>query len=531
MKQFTRRLTLHRITWVLLLVALAILAFYFVVYVAFAVNLIQFPYDYDQGEGFELVDAMMFSEFRWPYQNIETYPFYGSIYPPFYHIVLVPFAWIFGPVYWYGRMFSFLTTLVTAATIGYAIYREGNRTATARFIGLLAGLAFLSSNMVYHIGPLFRQHISMVMFETLAVVILARADRPRQLALGLGLLILGGYTKQLAAFTAIAALVYLFIRSPRRGVVWGAGFVVVGGAIFLFLTAATGGHWWTQTITANVKEFDLSQATGLLRLFWSLHGALIIPAVLLVLYELYFDRISIYSLWFVSVTVFNAYAAGTWGAGDSYYATAVAATCVLSGIFATRTLKGTWTFSDNYIRRLIPLRLPSLILIVPLLYIAYGVAVLHLPTEEPGFEIVADVFNIEPNAQNSFYDSAGRLTGGYANIGHFLTEADVAAGDAIVEQIRAIPADVPVLSEEAAFSFATDRDVITNPVVLYILDQVGQYDSSELVTMIENREFGLIVLRAQFFPVPVNQAITANYVEAEAIEMNGFAYRILRPAG
>ena len=82
---------------------------------------------------------MMLSEGRWPYQNIETYPFYGSIYPPLYHILLVPFAWIFGAEYWYGRFFGFLTTLVTAGAIGYAVHRESNH----RLIAFLSGLAFL----------------------------------------------------------------------------------------------------------------------------------------------------------------------------------------------------------------------------------------------------------------------------------------------------------------------------------------------------------------------------------------------------
>lgn len=155
----------------LMLAAFILLAFQFAVYVAYAANLIAFPFDYDQGEGFELVDVMMFSQGQWPYADIETYPFYGSIYPPLYHVLLVPFAWVFGAEYWYGRLFSFLTTLVTAGVIGIAVYREGGRGRSAGMIAVLAGLAFLASTIVYHIGPLFRQHISMVMFETLAVEI------------------------------------------------------------------------------------------------------------------------------------------------------------------------------------------------------------------------------------------------------------------------------------------------------------------------------------------------------------------------
>ncbi|NJL57771.1 hypothetical protein HC928_23555, partial [bacterium] len=40
---------------VLMVAALGLMVFYAVVYVVYAINLAQFPFDYDQGEGFELV--------------------------------------------------------------------------------------------------------------------------------------------------------------------------------------------------------------------------------------------------------------------------------------------------------------------------------------------------------------------------------------------------------------------------------------------------------------------------------------------
>lgn len=579
----TNRITLgaHRL---LLAVVLLILAFYFVVYVVYAVNLIRFPFDYDQGEGFELHDAVLFSEGKLPYQDIETYPFYGSIYPPLYHVLLMPFVWVFGPEYWYGRLFSFVTTLVTALAIGYAVYREsspvrmqhapclrngviGTPGAHGRapllqgaivgiprtrpvvslqtiMIPIIAGLAFLASPIVYHIGPLFRQHIPMFMFETLAVVVLAHVNeiedtrrRRRQLLLGFGLLLAAGYTKQLAAFTAIAALAFLFIRNPRRAVMWGAGFAIIGVSIFVMLTVITDGHWWTQTITANVKDFYPVQAKGLLKVFLRQHGWLLIPAILTVLHDIYCSRISIYSLWFVSTLVLNAMAAGTWGAGDSYYATPIAALCILSGIFAARTINGTWTFYDNVVFRVLrviwalsraALRI-GLMIAIPLIYIAYGRAVLHMPTEGAVFGPIADALNVDDNTGYGFHDPDGYITLAYAQIGHLTTQADIDAGYQIVDLIHEIPVDNRVLSEEAAFSFRTDRDVITNPVVLYILDQVGQYDSSELVSMIEEQQFGLIVLRARFYPVAVNLAISTYYEEAEHILMNGFDYVVMRP--
>jgi hypothetical protein len=526
---------------VLMATALVILLGYFAVYVVYAANLIQFPFDYDQGEGFELVDTILFSQGRWPYLDTEVYPFYSSNYPPLFHVIAAPFVWLFGPGYAYGRLLGFLGTLVTAGAIGLAVYRNGQH----RFVAVLSGFAFLASNTIYHIGPLFRQHMTMVMFEMLAVLVLAHAGeiddagkRRRRLILGLALILAAGYTKQLAYATAIAALAFLFIRSPRRGVLYGAGFALVGALIFLWINLSTDGQWWLQTITANVNTFYPHQTVGLFRLWFGLHGFLIVPAVLYLIYEFYFGRISIYSLWFIAATA-NSILAGKWGAGDSYFATAIAAVCVLSGLFAARTLKRQWHFPDNYLSRwlILPLRhtAPLLahigLIIVPLLYIGYGRAVLHMPTTGPVFGPVAQALGVKPNALNDFYDSArqpdGSFSGGYADIGHLTTPADIEAGYYIVELIR--ETEGPVLSEEAGFNLIAGKDVLTNPTQLLNLASNGLYDGAALLDMIESRDFGLIVLRAQFYPIPVLEAIGRHYSQVESVLMNGFNYLILRP--
>ncbi len=149
--------------------ALAVFIAYFIIYAFYAWSLFQFPFDYDQGEGFELMDTVLFSQGEWPYRDNNSYPFYSSNYPPLFHVVTVPLVWLFGPQYWTGRLVSFLGTIITAVAIGYAVQRKGKRW----WLSALAGLTFLASNYVYHVGPLFRQHMFMVMFETLAVVLMA----------------------------------------------------------------------------------------------------------------------------------------------------------------------------------------------------------------------------------------------------------------------------------------------------------------------------------------------------------------------
>ena len=513
---------LHR---VLMWAALLLLFGYLLVFLTYAANLIRFPFDYDQGEGFELVDTLLFSQGRWPWQDVETYPFYSSNYPPLFHLLAVPFAWLFGPSYAYGRALGTLATLIAAAAIAFAVRRDGGP-------GLLApvsGLAFIASNTIYHIGPLNRQHMSMVMFETLALVALANLEsmvesrkRRRTFWLGLLLVLAAGYTKQLALATALAAIAFLFIRRPRRGLHLAVGLALSGGGLFLLLTLATDGQWWLQTISANVNRYDPQQALGLLQQWFGLHGFLVVPALLFLLYELYLGRLSIYSVWLVAALAVGLFS-GKWGAGDSYFSTAIAATCILAGIASTRLLanlsgKGT-------------LQSALALLLIPLLYLGYARAVLHMPTRTAPFDSIAAHLEVRPNALNGFYDSArspgGDFPPGYADIGHLTSDEDLRAGEELVALVRAT--EGPVLSEDASFALLAGKDVVTNPTQLLNLANNGLYRGEALLQMLQDRAFGLIILRAGFFPGSILQAIGENYEPDQVISMNGFDYRLYRP--
>jgi hypothetical protein len=137
------------------------------------------------------------------------------------------------------------------------------------------------------------------------------------------------------------------------------------------------------------------------------------------------------------------------------------------------------------------------------------------------------MLQLTPNAQNNFYDSAGRIAGGYADIGHLTTQADIDAGWRIVQMVR--DSDKPVLSEEAAFNLLAGREAVTNPTQLLNLWLRGLYDGSELMDMIDQQGFGLIIMRAQFYPEPVLIEIQKHYKISETVQMNGFEYMILRP--
>jgi hypothetical protein len=527
--------------WRWLVVALFILAglalaAQFLVYVHYAIALLRFPFDYDQGEGFELYDTVLQARGVLPYLNSQVFPFYTSIYPPLFHWLTVPLVWLFGPQLWTGRLVGFTASLVTAAAIGWGVHRAAGHKVIAAF----AGLTFLASNYTFHIGPLFRQHMTMVMFETLAIVALANLTRPAAPSaapgapaqkterwgwgfwLGMLFLLAAGYTKPLSLPTAVAGFAFLFLRGPRRSLLAGLGLAAVAGALFIALNVATSGWWTISIVRANLNSFDTGQAISLYRQWGELHLIILAAALARLVYEIYGTRLSAYSVWLVCA-VANGVSAGKFGAGESYFVTATAAACILSGIgFAAL-----WQRAARWAR---PLAV-SVALAIPLLYVAQTRLTLHMYTTGPVYSVAARLLGV--SSDSGYYDSQG-----YTQLGPRPTAADHAAGDEIVRLAQTLSPNQPVFSEEAGFMFRAGKPVVTNPFPQLVMYQAGLFDPTQEIAMINAQAFGLVILRGPpqpepaivgFYPPPVLAALGNHYQLKTEIGMNGFLYRILVP--
>jgi hypothetical protein len=522
------------------LIGLSLLVFvgYFYIYNVYAFALFQFPFDYDQGEGYELVDTILFSQGQWPYRDSNVYPFYSSNYPPVFHLVIVPLVWAFGPHYWTGRLVAYLGTLLTAVVIGYAIHREVGKSYW--WLSLLGALTYFASNYVYHVGPLFRQHLFMVMFEVMAVVLLAvvvdreeRSGKRNNWGL-LGvmiLLLLAGYTKQLAYATVAAVFVFLFLRQWKRAIAWAIPFALVTLGIFVWIDWATAGQWWLNTITANLNEFIRDQAIMLYRQWFELHTLITVVAVLVAVYQLYFTRLSAYAVWFVFTAV-NSVSAGKWGAGESYFVTAIAASIILTGIGLGGLLR--WSKTELWRN---PISAHSLLMVlIPILFLWQADKMFHMPTHTPTLRAIAQTLGyptetIKPPQTSC---SAPRdavaipyVDKAFISLGRPPTAEDTAGGIAIANKI--LEGETPAFSEEAGFNLYVGRDVVTNPTQLRNLDLAGALDTGEMVRMLEEQAFDTVVLRAQFFPPAVLHALGQAYETTDLIEMNGFVYCVMRP--
>ncbi len=510
------------INGLLLAIAIAVFVGYFGIYLLYARGVMSFPYDYDQGEGFEVNDAVLFSQGQWPYRDNAVYPFYASNYPPLFHLMMIPLFPLVGKTLLAGRLISFTATLVIGATVGAVVWRKTRLAGVAA----LCGLMVFASNYIYHIGPLSRLHLIMVMFELLAIVFIAQADQARHgtrnLVIGLVMLTAAGWTKQMALATVLAAFLYLLIRNPRRALISGAIFCAVNAGLFLAVNIATRGQWYVNIIQANVNAYDFAQAWFLYQQWFRLHWVIILLAAAFVAYETAARRWSVYAIWFV-VAVLDSALAGKWGAGESYFTTAVVAACVCAGLQIS-----------NLQSLLSNLKSPRFALyaqlvfgaLVPILFLFQAQAVLHMPTDGRIFGTLAQIVGVGRRASvyknYSYYDS-----GGYTQLGHIPADYDHAAAQHIQDYVSASPG--PALTEEATWAMRAGKDVVTNPTQLLNLYNNKLYDPANLVEMINQKAFGVIVLRAQFYPDPVLQAIGQKYRSIDEVDMNGFTYHILAP--
>jgi len=149
----------------------------------------------------------------------------------------------------------------------------------------------------------------------------------------------------------------------------------------------------------------------------------------------------------------------------------------------------------------------------------------HLPTEGPIWGPIARVLGVADRsayADYPYYDAVG-----YSQVGHLMLPRDYEGGVRIMEHVQST--DLPVLSEEAAFTMLAGKPTVTNPTQLLNLYNNGMLDTRELEAMIRDEAFGLIIMRAQFYPPPVLATIGQHYGLVEHVPMNGFNYIIMKP--
>ena len=234
-----------------------------------------FPYPLNYGEGPLLDQAAKIADLKNIYPTDLTKPPYVvSNYPPLFVLLQVPFVWIFGPGFWYGRAISLASTVAVAALIAltmHAVTRD--KTASAS-----SGLTFLAVPFVLHWSSLDRVDMLGLALSWGGLYAVVRRPDRRGMILAALLMVAAVYTRQTYALAApLAAFVWLLAGGHWHRAL--AFATLTGGLSLLLLgalSALTDGGFFFHTVTANANEFRWEQVSSNLSTLGSLMPLLLV---------------------------------------------------------------------------------------------------------------------------------------------------------------------------------------------------------------------------------------------------------------
>jgi hypothetical protein len=467
---------------------LLLLALYACIYLQFAIQLAGFPFDLDQGEGYDAWSAWMINLGQLPYTSNAEYPYYSSNYPPLWsYIVSIPMAWL-GPGLAAGRLVSTISALTAAAVIGIAAQRLSGRPLA----GVLAAGFFLASPYVFHTTPLARVNSLALLAAVGALTLLERPTRTRVI-LGTLALLAALFTKPTTVDAVVAGVGAVLLRQPRLGLLAAGLLASLGLAGLGVLMVLTRGAFWLNVVAGNANPMDLSQLGSYLANFSVVHCVLLAMAVA---QAVWLVRRRTWSPWLLYGATAGVAALGVakWGAGESYFLGAIAAMSVLSAVWVAR-------FLDSLPPPRLRLGLGAALLIQALLlsHAALSDALPWLPDRGP---------------QGAFLGRAPSLE-------------DRLAAEQISAQIQRAPG--LALSEDPSFAVTAGRPLVGNATHLRNLYQAGLWDPSPMVSELRSHRYAIVVLDAELYPEPVLTAIGQSYFLDRTVHVNGATYHVFLP--
>ena len=317
-----------------------------------------FPYQLDYGEGFLLHFVRAWSQGEPIYKGAEGYPYVMANYPPLTMVLALALTPVLGITYAAGRVWTLLAIVVLAVIIFAWVARYGfgrrERGAERWLPAVAAALIFVGSPYIYHWAPLFRVDLIGLALTVggLFAVLVAVSPRSRGgggvwrrglLWLAVVLFVAGLYAKQSFFFAPAAALAYLFFFVDRwQAIKMALAMALLGGGLFVLITALTGGGFWYGLVASNVNPFLWDE-------FWrqqaDFAGTFAVLGLLAVWYavdkflldreEPLRDKVSPLDLYLVAALV-SLWFAGKAGAWENYFFEALVALVLCGGLGLAR---------------------------------------------------------------------------------------------------------------------------------------------------------------------------------------------------
>ncbi len=254
-------------------------------YAQLAKAALAFPFPLDYGEGPMLDQTLRLAQFENIYRNsFASPPYTVSNYPPLFQLIQVPFAWIIGPAFWYGRLISILSAVSAAALVGLILYTlTGDSIASA-----IGGLTLLAFPYLLQ-GSVFNRVDALALALSLGgLYATVRWPGHRRGPWVAGLLFTAtAFTNTRYALAApLTAIVWLWHLEHRRPAFRLAA-IVTGSCLglFLCLNLITQGGFYRNTVMANLTSFSWYTVTGYVINLYLHAGFLVIGCLIFIVIE------------------------------------------------------------------------------------------------------------------------------------------------------------------------------------------------------------------------------------------------------
>ncbi len=305
---------------------------------------LSFPYQIDYGEGPLLDQVMRLSNVEPIYSSdFSTPPYTISNYPPVFLLIQVPFAWLFGPAFWYGRLISLLSAVLAALFLGLTLHA-----LTDDWLASLAGgLLLLAYPYVQFWSVLNRIDLLALALSWAGIFTAVRwKDRRWGIPLAAAFLVGSIFTRQsYAAAGPFAVFIWLLAERRMKAAVRLALFT--GGAslvLFLLMNIFTGGGFYMNIVVANVNPFFWEIVKNYAETFARNSIALLILAGVFFFLERFFKHTRSWPLALAYGTAAAAVATtvGKDGSNVNYMLEVTAGLCFAAGASMAWLGRGVW---------------------------------------------------------------------------------------------------------------------------------------------------------------------------------------------
>jgi len=284
----TGRQVVTRYLWMALpLVGVLFLLPRLLLWAQMSLTFIAWPWQFDLAEGVNLDATVQLAQGRNIYARKGPDAFTSAPYTPLFYLLNVPFTWLFGPSFGFGRAISTLATLTAALLLCYMVWKV----TSVWSAGVLAGALWLSVSPLIIWSPLYTQStlapalgfsgLVWTLRSTMATNKAGTTDkRNRQWPLFLGVLlfVLAFYSKQTALDAAAATMLWLIIGDPKRGARLSLSLMALIVIPFFGADLILQGGLWEKVIQDHALPWSTARGLYLLRRFWSEYWPLVLWA-------------------------------------------------------------------------------------------------------------------------------------------------------------------------------------------------------------------------------------------------------------